>query len=245
MRYIGRYIGRKPSVRRYKYQLVAVGLVALGSSIALAGAKPATNETCNESPSKVAIAAVQSTGRLISVKKGESDLADSDKELERKLASAADEVDDSYVSDDGYTEADGPDYSTESPDQSQATDMTVRCMPRKTTRCAPYKARRHASFYNDKFNGRKTKSGFKFSNSCMTVAHPSLPSGTVLEVTNPATGGSVRVTVADRGPFVCNKRTHRCRPHPTREIDLTKRAFTALFGTIEKGVGEIDIAICD
>ena len=47
-----------------------------------------------------------------------------------------------------------------------------------------YKAKGKASYYADKFNGRKTSSGERFSNDSLTAAHKYLPFGTVLVVTN-------------------------------------------------------------
>ena len=56
-----------------------------------------------------------------------------------------------------------------------------------------------ASFYSE---GSKTASGEKFDPNELTAAHPSLPFGTRLRVTNTATGKSVTVRVNDRGPYV-------------------------------------------
>ncbi len=77
-----------------------------------------------------------------------------------------------------------------------------------------YKKSAHASYYANKFNGRRTASGKKFSNSKYTAAHRKLPFGTILRVTNEANGQCVLVEVTDRGPFSRG-----------REIDLSKRAF--------------------
>ncbi|CAM3724001.1 septal ring lytic transglycosylase RlpA family protein [Flavobacterium gelidilacus] len=72
----------------------------------------------------------------------------------------------------------------------------------------------HASYYADRFTGRKTASGAIFDNNKLTCAHKTLPFGTRLKVTSIKTGKSVIVTVTDRGPFVKG-----------RHIDLSKRAF--------------------
>ena len=56
-----------------------------------------------------------------------------------------------------------------------------------------------ASFYTE---GTQTASGEKFDTHDLTAAHPSLPFGTRLRVTNTATGRSVTVRVNDRGPYV-------------------------------------------
>ena len=95
-----------------------------------------------------------------------------------------------------------------------------------------YKRDVSASYYHDKFNGRKTASGAIFSNNKLTTAHPSLPFGTQLKVTNRANGKSVIVTVTDRGPFTKG-----------RELDLTKRAFMGITDNKNKGVLQVDIEI--
>lgn len=56
-----------------------------------------------------------------------------------------------------------------------------------------------ATFYANKFVGRRTASGEVYSHGKMTAAHGSLPFGTRVRVTNPATGRSVCVKVNDRG----------------------------------------------
>jgi rare lipoprotein A len=81
----------------------------------------------------------------------------------------------------------------------------------------PYKESVHASYYHDKFNGRRTASGEKFDNNLYTAAHKTLAFGTKVKVTNPVNNQFVIVTINDRGPFIKN-----------REIDLSKKAFMAI-----------------
>ena len=90
-----------------------------------------------------------------------------------------------------------------------------------------------ASFYHDKFNGRKTASGDIFSNSKMTAANRTLPFGTMLKVTNLRTGKSVVVEVNDRGPF-----------HSSRALDLSKAAFKAI-GNTARGTMPVEYEIID
>ena len=94
----------------------------------------------------------------------------------------------------------------------------------------PYKENAHASYYHDKFDGRKTASGKKFDNSKLTAAHKKLPFGTKLKITNEKNNKSVIVEVTDRGPFING-----------REIDLTKRAFMDI--TSNKRSGGIIVKI--
>ncbi|HEX7366382.1 MAG TPA: septal ring lytic transglycosylase RlpA family protein [Pelobium sp.] len=86
-----------------------------------------------------------------------------------------------------------------------------------------------ASYYADKFNGRKTASGEKFRNSKLTAAHKTLPFGTKVKVTNLRNGQSVKVTINDRGPFVAG-----------RIIDLSKKAARKI-GITKEGVGNVKI----
>jgi len=58
-----------------------------------------------------------------------------------------------------------------------------------------------ATFYADKFEGRRTASGRTFRQGEMVAAHRAFPFGTRLRVTNTRNGNEVEVTVVDRGPF--------------------------------------------
>ena len=90
-----------------------------------------------------------------------------------------------------------------------------------------------ASYYADKFNGRRTASGETFSNRAMTAAHRTLPFGTRLRVTNPANGRSVVVRVNDRGPF-----------HGGRVLDLSRTAADQV-GIVQRGHGPVELALLD
>lgn len=93
-----------------------------------------------------------------------------------------------------------------------------------------YKTNAHASYYADKFTGRKTADGSRFDNNKYTAAHKKLPFGTRIKVTNEANGKFVIVKITDRGPFV-----------RTRELDLSKRAFMEI--TKSKGAGAMKVTI--
>jgi rare lipoprotein A len=58
-----------------------------------------------------------------------------------------------------------------------------------------------ASWYGEEFAGRTTANGEIFDPMLLTAAHRTLPFGTIVDVTNPATGQTVRVRINDRGPF--------------------------------------------
>jgi rare lipoprotein A (peptidoglycan hydrolase) len=57
----------------------------------------------------------------------------------------------------------------------------------------------NASWYQ---RGRLTASGERFNPDGISVAHRTYPFGTMLRMTNPATGATVVARVNDRGPFV-------------------------------------------
>ena len=87
------------------------------------------------------------------------------------------------------------------------------------------------AYYGAKFNGRKTASGERFSSAAMTMAHKSLPFGTLVRVTNVKTKKSVVVRVNDRGPST-----------PDRIGDLTTAAAKKI-GIIKAGTGEVKLTI--
>lgn len=94
-----------------------------------------------------------------------------------------------------------------------------------------YKSNAVASYYADKFHGRKTSSGETFDMYAMTAAHKTLPFGTMVKVTNLANGKSVVVRINDRGPFVAG-----------REIDVSKAAARQL-DMIGTGTARVSLQI--
>jgi rare lipoprotein A len=58
-----------------------------------------------------------------------------------------------------------------------------------------------ASWYGTKFEGRRTASGERYDMRQLTAAHPTLPFGTLVQVTNVENGRQVVVRINDRGPF--------------------------------------------
>lgn len=88
-----------------------------------------------------------------------------------------------------------------------------------------------ASYYADKYHGRKTASGETFDQNKMTAAHRTLPFGTKVRVTNVVSGKSVTVRVNDRGPFVKG-----------RVIDLSRAAAQKL-GIVRAGLAEVKVQV--
>lgn len=90
-----------------------------------------------------------------------------------------------------------------------------------------------ASYYADKFNGRKTSNGETYTHDKLTAAHKTLPFGTKVKVTNTKNGKSIIVTINDRGPFVKG-----------RHLDLSKSAMIALNG-VNTGVINIEYIVVE
>jgi rare lipoprotein A len=85
-----------------------------------------------------------------------------------------------------------------------------------------------ASFYTEP---QQTASGEDFDTNDLTAAHPTLPFGTRLRVTNVETGRSVTVRVNDRGPYV-----------PGRVVDVSHSAADAL-GMVDSGIAKVKLDV--
>jgi rare lipoprotein A len=57
-----------------------------------------------------------------------------------------------------------------------------------------------ATYFADSLQGRRTASGTSFDNRTLVAAHPSLPLGSVVRVTNLENKRAVVVQIVDRGP---------------------------------------------
>jgi rare lipoprotein A len=74
-----------------------------------------------------------------------------------------------------------------------------------------------ASWYGARFHGRLTANGERFDSRALTAAHPTLPLGTDVVVTNLETGRSVTLRINDRFPG-----------RPGYVIDVSRAAAVAL-----------------
>ena len=81
-----------------------------------------------------------------------------------------------------------------------------------------------ASWYGPYFHGRLTANGEVYNQDGFTAAHPSLPLGTFLKVTNLDTQKSIIVRLNDRGPYI-----------PPRSLDLSLGSARCVEG-VEAGV---------
>jgi rare lipoprotein A len=86
-----------------------------------------------------------------------------------------------------------------------------------------------ASWYGPGMVGKKTTSGERFNPKALTAASKTIPLGSVVKVTNPDNGKSVKVRINDRGPFVRG-----------RSLDLSERAAEKI-GIIKKGVVRVRV----
>lgn len=87
----------------------------------------------------------------------------------------------------------------------------------------------NASWYGRAFKNRPTASGVLFDPEQLVGAHPSLPLGSRVCVTDLAKGRSVVVTIVDRGPFMRG-----------RGIDLSYAAARSL-GIVRRGIARVRI----
>lgn len=87
-----------------------------------------------------------------------------------------------------------------------------------------------ATYYANKFHGRRTANGEVFSNKKLTAAHLKLPFGTIVNITNVDNGRTVEVRVNDRGP---HSRFYI--------IDLSQAAAKKI-GMFGKGVANVEIS---
>jgi rare lipoprotein A len=112
--------------------------------------------------------------------------------------------------------------AAQDPNNSEASSAPIRAVQGKpdirnqTGKNQPYQIGT-ASWYGDYFVGKPTASGEDFDMYDMTAAHPTLPLGSYVRVTNLRNGRAVVVRVNDRGPIV-----------PGRIIDLSYGAAQAL-----------------
>jgi rare lipoprotein A len=86
-----------------------------------------------------------------------------------------------------------------------------------------------ASWYGEKFQGRRTASGERFDMNDLTAAHRTLPFGTRVRVRSVVTGREVVVRINDRGPSI-----------RSRIIDLSQSAADAL-GVRRLGVFQVEL----
>lgn len=88
-----------------------------------------------------------------------------------------------------------------------------------------------ASYYHDRFHGRRTASGSRYDKHDFSAAHKTLPLGTQVRVTDARSGKSVVVRINDRGPYARG-----------RVIDLSRAAAREI-GLTRKGVAKVKLEV--
>jgi rare lipoprotein A len=89
-----------------------------------------------------------------------------------------------------------------------------------------------ASFYADRFSGRRTANGERYDPNAYTCAHRTLPFGSIVRVVYERTGDWVLVRVNDRGPYGPRRRI----------IDLSREAARRL-AMLQDGVVRVRLEL--
>lgn len=111
--------------------------------------------------------------------------------------------------------------------EAQQNDRAVKATSKKTTRVFYGQA----SFYSNKFNGRRTASGEIFDQKKLTCACNVLPLGTWVKVTNLRNKRTVIVKINDR-----------IHPRMRRVVDLSRAAAQKL-GYISSGLARVKVEV--
>jgi rare lipoprotein A len=90
-----------------------------------------------------------------------------------------------------------------------------------------------ASWYGPEFHGLRTASGEPFDALALTVAHPSLPLGAVVEIKNLENGRRTFARVNDRGPFLKD-----------RIVDCSY-AVAHMLGFVAQGLARVQVTMLD
>lgn len=88
-----------------------------------------------------------------------------------------------------------------------------------------------ASWYGADWNGKKTACGQVFDSERLTAAHPYLPCGTWVRITNVRTQHATFAKITDRGPY-----------EEGREIDVSERVAKRIDIT-QRGVEKVKIEV--
>jgi len=118
------------------------------------------------------------------------------------------------------------------PTNSESVKTGSKAMPDKAARTKPYQIGT-ASWYGSYFQGRATASGEPYDMYDLTAAHPTLPLGSWVKVTNLRNKKSVVVRVTDRLHHK-NKRV----------VDLSRAAASKL-GYLRRGLARVKVEVLD
>ena len=101
--------------------------------------------------------------------------------------------------------------------QAPAASATPAAAPAAAAVTSTHRMEGLAAYYTNRLEGRRTASGQIFTQGKLTAAHPTLPFGTLVKVTNTRNNRSVVVRINDRGPT-----------QAARVIDLSRSAASKL-----------------
>ena len=88
-----------------------------------------------------------------------------------------------------------------------------------------------ASWYGEEYRGKLMANGIRFDPDRVSVAHRTLPLGTILRIENPRNRKVIYALVTDRGPYIDG-----------RSLDLSKEAFRRL-ASLDKGLVTVKYSI--
>ena len=126
--------------------------------------------------------------------------------------------------------AQGPTSSGSKNSQNATDNSRMLVVQPKATHSKPYQIGT-ASWYGSDFDGKPTASGEPYNMFDLTAAHPTLPLGSRVRVTNLRNGRAITVRINDRGPIV-----------PGRIIDLSYGAARVL-GVKAKGLQRVRLDV--
>ena len=106
-------------------------------------------------------------------------------------------------------------------------------MPSPKPRAAAHTETGIASWYGERFHGRRTASGEILDIRALTAAHRTLAFGSIVRVTDIRSGKTVDVRINDRGPAAGG-----------RIIDLSYAAARKL-GMLRRGVARVKLSVID
>jgi rare lipoprotein A len=106
----------------------------------------------------------------------------------------------------------------------RSADATVQAKPLATWRCT-------SSWYGEDFDGLPTATGENYDMYAATAAHPTLPLGSIVRVTNPRNHRSEVVRINDRGPYVGG-----------RELDVSYEVARRL-GFDQRGLAKVQVEL--
>jgi rare lipoprotein A len=130
----------------------------------------------------------------------------------------------------GAGAASGPDSLEAAKVTTPQVIATYGHVNKKLKKSPPYQVGT-ASWYGEYFQGKQTASGEPYDMRDFTAAHPTLPLGTFVKVTNLKNGKTVVVRINDRGPVVDG-----------RIIDVSYNAARAL-GFKERGLQKVRLDV--